>query len=117
MLDMVQKDKIPEKILIEFYHTEFVESLRLLGLSQPAPTLKDLNSELDSYGKFIVLHEILFTGFGFLDPTTMNIVEDFFATNTERSINLRKKCYENQKCKAILQQKLKLWLERGWLEE
>jgi hypothetical protein len=118
MLSMVKMDEngnTPKEELIAFYHSEFVKALKTFGYLEPTPSLTDLNIELIKHGHISVLLGICFTGFNFLDPTTMKI-EDLFEAHSEKSLKIRRQMYNHPMCKAILQRDLKSWLYKGWLD-
>jgi hypothetical protein len=115
MVKMDENGDVPKDELITFYHQEFVRALTTFGYSKPLPSLLDLNIELLKHGKLNVLLTICFMPFSFVDWQTTK-VEELFAVNTEKSRNIRKQLFEHPICKKIIQNELKSWWNKGWLD-
>jgi predicted membrane protein len=116
MTNMVKIDdegKFPREELLQFYHGEFVEALKTFRYSKSIPTIEKLNDEMSKYRKLSVLLGIAFAPFFFFDPEKMNMDE---IVHSNDPVAVRRRLFEHPVCTKAVQQALKYWAEKGWLD-
>lgn len=114
---MVKRDEngeIPFEELIMFYHQEFVKALKSVGYLKQPPTLLDLNCEILKHGRLIVVINICFIPFSFIDWSKMQ-AEDLMGDGSDKSKEFKRQLYNHPVCKAVIQKNLKSWIYKGWL--
>lgn len=103
--------------IIEFYHDDFVKTLKQIGFDKNIPSLSDLNAELQKHIALSVILETIFVPFQMIDLSKYSSEDVLSKEGSEQGHQLRLAAFNHPTSQKIVKEGLRTCIENGIIWE